>query len=98
MVLLEAASVAVPVVASNIGENRSVLQDNALYFESGSVDALANRLEWVLANEAASRELGKRGQEHVRKTYDWDAIAQQYASAYRRLSEKGAPFYESAIC
>ena len=84
MMLLEVASMRVPVVCSDIPENISVLADHALYFHSGSVDDLADKLQWALEHAEAMRGLGKAAQVWVQQNHSWDVIARQYEELYQQ--------------
>jgi len=85
MMLLEAASLGVPIVCSDIPENVAVLGERALYFRSGDVEDLANKLNWALEHPQTMRELGKAAQEWVKQNYSWDVIAAQYEKLYQQL-------------
>lgn len=85
MVLLEAASVGVPIVCSDIEENRNVMQDDAVYFKSGDVEDLTHQLNWTLKHLEDATEIAHRAQERIRHEHSWDNIAAQYAQLYRRV-------------
>jgi glycosyltransferase involved in cell wall biosynthesis len=85
MVLLEAASLGVPIICSNIEENRLVMLDDALYFESENVESLVCQLERGLANRETLRVMGRAAQARIQTDYAWDVIAQRYAQLYRDL-------------
>ncbi|MBI5649257.1 MAG: glycosyltransferase family 4 protein [Chloroflexi bacterium] len=85
MVLLEAASLGVPIICSNIEENRQVMLDDALYFESENVASLTRQLEWGLANRESWAGLGRAAQARIQTDYAWDVIANRYAQLYRDL-------------
>jgi glycosyltransferase involved in cell wall biosynthesis len=91
MVLLEAASLGVPVLASDIQENQMALGDYIEYFESESIDSLLDRLQWVLDNPAYMAERSKKCQQFVHLQYDWDIIAAKYADLYKYLMNKEQP-------
>ena len=86
MVLLEAASLGVPIICSNIPENRKILGDEATYFELENKDSLVEILDWAMDNPARIVELGKQAKENIHQTYAWDTIASQYAELYRELA------------
>ena len=85
MVLLEAASLGCPILASDIEENRAILDDYIEYFKSDDVDSLVDRLNWVVENEACLVEKGRKAQEHIQKEYDWDVVAAKYVDIYQNI-------------
>jgi glycosyltransferase involved in cell wall biosynthesis len=88
MVLLEAASLGVPILASNIQENQAILREDIEYFESEDLDSLLDRLSWVLDNEAYMYRKGKDAQQRAHREYNWDLIAAKYAALYENLDKK----------
>ena len=84
MMLLEVASLGVSIVCSDITENTSVLGEHALYFKSGDVDDLANKLGWALDHAEAIRELGNAAQAWVKQNYSWDVIVERYEKLYQQ--------------
>jgi glycosyltransferase involved in cell wall biosynthesis len=86
MVLLEAASLGVPIICSDIPENTSVMKDHAVYFKSGDRDDLADKMEWALRNRIDLNQLGLAGQKHVHENYNWVKISEHYFQLYRQLA------------
>jgi glycosyltransferase involved in cell wall biosynthesis len=86
MALLEAASLAVPIVCSNIPANTAVLRnEHALFFKSSSANSLKEKLEWALQHQQEMQLMGLKAQEFVRKEFSWDSIARQYEELYQSL-------------
>jgi glycosyltransferase involved in cell wall biosynthesis len=88
MVLLEAASVGAPILASNISANTMVMEDGIEYFESGDAESLAKKLIWVLENGPSMTLKSKMTQERVHRLFNWDAIAARYAAVYTEMLEE----------
>lgn len=86
MMLLEAASLGVPIVCSDIPENTSVLEGRALFFESGNAKDLADKLQWALENPEAMRDFAQQAEAWVKEHYSWDAIVEQYESLYQTFN------------
>lgn len=89
MMLLEAASVGVPILCSDIPGNTAVLPEHALYFRSQDVQDLREKLEWALGHAEEMRALGEKAQEHVLKNYSWDEIVLQYDRLYAEVGRIG---------
>jgi len=86
MVLLETASLGVPIVCSDIPENKSVMKEYAVYFKSGDADDLADKMEWALRHQIDLNRLGLAGQKHVQENYNWVKISEHYFQLYRQLA------------
>jgi glycosyltransferase involved in cell wall biosynthesis len=84
MVLLEAASLGIPVVCSDIEENKDVIGEDGIYFKSGDVDSLIEKLKWVLENQNDANLIAKEIQKIVHSKYSWDNITDQYFQVYRQ--------------
>lgn len=89
---LEAMSVGVPVVSTEVGSIPEVLGDAADLVAPGDPDALAAALTHVLTDDDHRAELVRRGRERVGR-YSWDAYAGGVIDLYRRASSApgGAP-------
>ena len=95
MMLLEAATTGTPILCSDIPVNQTVLPDQALFFKSGDVQDLAQKLEWALDHTADLEGLGRRAQAWVRDHFTWEAVARQYETIYAHVA-RGASGRASA--
>ena len=70
----------VPVIVSDIPANLEVGLPEKDYFPMGDVDALASKLEDIIAEPAhhVAYDMSK---------YDWDKIAEQFAEIYRKFTK-----------
>ncbi len=80
--VLEAMSIGVPVLVSNVPALRELTGEAGLTFAPGDVDALADGLRWILSHPAEARALGRRGRERA-AAYTWAATAETTMAAYR---------------
>jgi len=85
MVLLEAASLGVPVISSDIPDNTAVMIDDAVYFRSGDAASLAEKIKWTEDHYEEFREIGLRARGRIHVEHSWDTIAAQYAEVYSEL-------------
>jgi len=90
--VLESLAAGVPVVQPGHGAFPELLEatGGGLIFEPGSADALAAALRELLEDPAKRRELGRKGREAVRKSYDDGTMAENTAEVYRRYVEQPA--------
>jgi glycosyltransferase involved in cell wall biosynthesis len=82
MMLLEASSLQVPIICSDIPENKIVMQDNVLYFQSGDAVDLANKIQWALAHPREMSSLGQKSGIYVKDNLTWEKIVGQYEKIY----------------
>jgi glycosyltransferase involved in cell wall biosynthesis len=88
MMLLEVASLGVPLICSDIPDNKAVLNKYALYFRSNDADDLARKMQWAIANPAAMRDYAQDARIWVRDNFSWDKIVANYESLYEKYGRK----------
>lgn len=88
MVLLEAMSSAVPVVASNLPGVRNVAQDGGLLFTPNNHEELAGVIAGYFSNDTNRDEWKQRVRAIVEEKYTWGNIVKQLDEVYRQLVEK----------
>lgn len=84
MMLLEVAALGVPIVCSDIPENTEVLGEHALYFKSGDVTDLTNKLRWALEHMDSMGEKSHAAKVYVKENYLWEKIIQEYEQNYQK--------------
>jgi glycosyltransferase involved in cell wall biosynthesis len=83
----EAGAAMRPVVASNTGGLAEIVVDgeNGLLARPGDPVDLADKIVWLLENEDAAREMGRRGRRRVLEHYTPTSVAEKYIDTYRRV-------------
>jgi len=85
--LLEAASLKTPIIASDIVENRYVFNnDEVLYFKSNDSNDLAIKLEEALDSPDLMRERSHNAFRKVTQEHNWERIAVTYKDLYKQLT------------
>jgi phosphatidylinositol alpha-mannosyltransferase len=86
IVLVEAMSAGAPVVASDLGAFRRVLDDGDLgvLFPTGDPAALADAVVRLLDDEDGREALARRASVAVRR-YDWSRVAEQVLAVYETV-------------
>ena len=87
MTILEALAARRPVVATKVGAvDKLVMQEQTgLLVEPRNVPALRDAMLRCLKNPSFARELGRKGEEHVRKSYSAEGMAGNYLRIYRQV-------------
>ncbi len=82
LALLDAMGAGVCVLASDVPENREVIEDTGFVFKRGDVPDL-QRMLGLLLSDAQLREIaGGSAQQRVRQHYLWGNVAKQIAAVY----------------
>ncbi|MGH2866206.1 MAG: glycosyltransferase family 4 protein [Solirubrobacteraceae bacterium] len=81
LTVLEAMSLATPVIAVDTPAAREVCGAGAEYLAAGSPDALAQALTRLAGDASAQRDLGRRGRERATQ-FSWAASAHRHLEAY----------------
>lgn len=87
IVLLEAWSHGVPVIAARAGGIPGVVDDgaNGLLVPFADVDGLANAAERLITDKMFAERIGGAGRDKVRTQYGWDVVADRALAQYRRV-------------
>ena len=84
--LLEAASMEVPIMVTDLPATREYLTDDlGIYFDNVSAKATSARLQVVLKNEDSLKIKGKMLRARAEKEFSWDKIAERYLRLYDEL-------------
>lgn len=83
IVLLEAATLGVPLIASDIPANTAILPDHAVYFRSGDVSDLRDKLRWVIGHPDEMKDMGMAAQSYVKENFAWGVISEEYSKLYQ---------------
>jgi glycosyltransferase involved in cell wall biosynthesis len=91
-VLIEAMSAGVPVIASNAGGNPHCIRDGetGLLFPAGESEALAKRLQELLAGGELRRRLGKRGYDLAHTEYTERVYVDQFTQMVQAAVHRGS--------
>jgi glycosyltransferase involved in cell wall biosynthesis len=85
--LLEAMSVALPVVTTPVGAIPDIIESdvNGLIVPSGDADALAKALTTAISRSSTAIEMGKHARELILQRYSLDAIGRSYLDLYKQF-------------
>lgn len=89
--LLEAMAATLPIVATDVGSNREVLDDGRCgVLVAPESAAILRAIERVLREPEATAAAARRAAERVRREYSLDTMVRRYRDFYRGLAAPGA--------
>lgn len=89
---LEALAMGKPLVASDVGGHRELIEDRqtGMLFQAGDRESLVQTVTGLLQDSALAAELAAKGMRHVRERRSWSASVRGYDTTYRQVAEKAA--------
>lgn len=72
--VFDAMAMEKPIIATRVSDLPEILDGCGLIVEPGDVDALAERIEFLLENENFAKEIGKKAREKCVEKYSWDRM------------------------
>lgn len=90
LVVLEAASYGLPVIASRLEGLQDAIDNNrnGILVQENNVEEYTEKIEFFLQDKSMAEEFGKNAREFVIKNYSWEIVAQKYYSILQELLEK----------
>ena len=87
---LEAMAQGKPVIASDVGGHKELIEDNktGFLFKAGDVDQLGERLVELLSNEARLSSVLIHGRDYVENVRNWRNSVSNYLPLYNKLTAK----------
>jgi len=92
-IVLEAMSMAKPVVVTNAGCMSEVVQNGQTGFvvEKGNISQLAHALLLVLSNSRLALHMGQKGRDLVKEKYSWEVVAKKHVEVYEEVLSECNP-------
>ncbi len=88
IMFLEVASLGVPMISSDIEENKLVLGEDATYFHNNQPEDLGKQIIWTLEHHEEIKVKSSRSQARVNNHFSWDTIAIQYERLYQSCNHR----------
>jgi len=84
---LEAMSMEKPVIGSDVGGIKELIEDgkNGILFNADDADDLVRAAEALLKDPRAMLDLGRRARAHVQSERSWDSLIEAHRKVYRFL-------------
>ena len=88
IVMLEAASYHLPILASDIEANKEFLNDDAIYVRPENESDLVEALERAISNPELLNQFQEANYEKVKNNYTWDKTALRYVDFLKSIGVK----------
>lgn len=88
---LEAMSMGIPVLISDVPALKELCGDSVYSFIAGDLEDLANTIDEVSKNKEKAEQRAREGRDFVALKRDWPVIAGQMMEAWGTLQERRAP-------
>ena len=82
LALLEAMAARLPVLATDVGGNRAVLNDTGILIPSDDIDVMTQKLEWCKAHPKECQKLGLAARERLEQHYSLDKTVEAYDALF----------------
>ncbi len=83
MMLLEVASLKVPMVVSDIPANQAIFKhDEVLFFESDNSNSLGEKINILISNKSLRYSLSQKAFEKVKNDYSWVSVSDSYRKLF----------------
>jgi glycosyltransferase involved in cell wall biosynthesis len=82
LALLDAMGAGLCVVASDVPENREVVEGCGFTFERGNSKDLAGRLRFLIENPGVREAVGRAARRRIENHYQWSTISAEIEKAY----------------
>ena len=99
-VVLEALSMGVPAVATDVGGVREIIVDGANGFvvPRADLDLLTSRVKTLVSSSTGRLQMGEHGREHVERNFSVQTMVQRTAALYDTLlAAKALPLLPEAV-
>jgi len=85
--VLEAMATGLPVIATNVGGNPELISEgeNGRLVKVGDEQGLAEAIGELVDNPELRTEMGKKGMERVKSTFNWQRAVSEYLGVYDEL-------------
>jgi glycosyltransferase involved in cell wall biosynthesis len=87
-VVLSIMSLGVPLIVSDIAENRYAVADTAITFTKGDIDSLCTKIIFAVGNPDRMMELAERAKTRALAEFSWETVTDQHVEIFTRAAAK----------
>ncbi len=87
---IESLACEVPVVASDVGDIKTIVLDgeNGYVERAGDEEAMAARVISLIADEGLRNRMGKSGRQHVKERFSYDSVVEKLLKIYESTNKE----------
>jgi len=87
LVFAEASAAGLPVVATDVGGIKDIVQDKVtgIIVHQKDIQAIADAIIYLYDHPQEARAMGERGQKTVREKFSWGSVAERYIDVFDKL-------------
>jgi len=85
-VILTVMGLGTPLICSDIIENKFITGGNATLFRSGSVESLAEKIEFSLLNSEKLKIMAEDGRKDILNRFNWERVTDKYTELFNSKS------------
>ena len=82
-VILSVMGLGVPLIVSDIEENKYAVEDTAIQFRKSDIASLTEKINFAEDNYSIMKELAARAQNRALTAFNWDTVAQEHEKLFR---------------
>jgi len=82
-VILSVMGLGVPLIVSDIEENKYAVQDTAIQFQKSDIASLTEKINFVEDNYPFVKELSARAKNRALTAFNWDTVAEEHEKVFR---------------
>ena len=80
--IFDAMSMAKPIIATNVADLPLILDECGIIVESGDIETLAARIDWVFTNPLEAEDMGKRARKKCIAEYSWNVMEERLVAIF----------------
>jgi glycosyltransferase involved in cell wall biosynthesis len=81
-VVLSVMGLGVPLIVSDIEENKYAVQDTAIQFSKSNIESLTEKIIFAEKNYPAMLQLSEKAQKRALTVFNWDAVTDEHEKLF----------------
>ena len=81
-VILSVMGLGVPLIVSDIAENKYAVDDTAIQFSKSSIESLTDKIIFAEENYTVMQKLAEKAQRRALTVFNWDAVTDEHEEVF----------------